>query len=455
MSKPLRKPNRPNTDLLPAEMSESEYLIEMAILSCCLHSEEHVTVAEAGLPTSGQVFRLSKNQIIWEAIKELHQLGIPIDLFSMTKHLKEKGLLDKAGGLEYLYHLTDVYLCGENLEWYLSQQAEVSKRMSLVEMGKSISEGALNGELSMEDLEERVELLIRRVEEKSPVSIKNTAQQIATTIAQTKELIHSGNLGGIPTGLPSLDYLIGGLLPRQMMIVAGRPSMGKSALAFQIATHVALRENEGAIIFSCEMNYADVWRRIICGEAKINAHQLLMGDLDHRWDDFETTANALANTPLIVDDSANITISYIEATCRTLVQKKFPLKLVVVDYIQYMIPEGHRNIELREREIAEFSRSLKHIASELNVSLIAVSQLNRSVESRATKRPLLSDLRESGAIEQDADIVLAIYRPSYYEYNSPDEPDEIIVLKHRNGPVGTAKVRFNPNLGRFFELDAF
>ncbi len=398
-------------------------------------------------------FYIPKHEIIFEAILTLYSHGEPTDVIAVTDELTKSGNLQRAGGPEYLHTLTGLVPTAANAGYYASIVAEKAVLRRLVEAGTRIVQMGYASEGEVTDLVNNAQAEIYGVaggveaEDYVPLvqAIEAAAEEIDAASGR------DGSLTGVPTGFAELDQLTNGLHPGQLILIAARPALGKSTLALDFARAAAITNDMPAIFFSLEMGRSEIAMRLLSAESNIFLQKLRKGDVrSEDWTTLASTRGRIADAPLYIDDSPNMTLVEIRAKCRRLKQK-VGLKLVVIDYLQLMT--SGKRVESRQQEVSEFSRALKLLAKELQVPVIALSQLNRGPEQRVDKKPALSDLRESGSLEQDADMVILLHRESAYEKESsrPGEAD-LIIAKHRNGPTGTVTVAFQGAFSRFADM---
>ncbi len=390
------------------------------------------------------------NQLIFEAIVGLFDGNQPIDAITVADALRRTEKLDRIGGVSYLTSLLERVPTTSNIIYYAGIVDETASRRRLMRAGSDVGTLAMQTDLPIEEVIDRAEAKVFAVAERQVGDgLIPVGPMLQETLEKIEELGTRGaDITGLPTGFRDLDKMLTGLQPANLMVVAARPSMGKSALTLNIAQHVAENGNPVAV-FTLEMSREEVVTRLLSSMASVDSSRLRTGQLGPElWQKVVREASKLYEMPLYVDDSPDLTVTAIRAKSRRLARHK-GLGLVVVDYMQLM--QGPSRSENRQQEIAEISRSLKNLARELHIPVIAVSQLNRALEQRENKRPRLGDLRESGAIEQDADIVLFIYREEYY---NPEKTDslgiaEVNVAKHRAGAVGNVMMTFAAEFTRF------
>ncbi len=381
----------------------------------------------------------------------LYNNNEPIDLITLSQYLTEKNLLDKAGGMDYLTSLADAVSTSAGITYHAEIVRDLAVRRMLLTQCSAISESCLQGWQSTDELLDVAEQSIFDIaEEKVGEGFSSMESVVKESFRKLESVAeYDGFITGVPTDFKDLDRLTAGLQPSDLIIIAGRPSMGKTALALNIAYNAAKKTRKGVALFSLEMSKMQLGLRLLGFAAQINANKLRTGTLrDRDWIQLTDAANQLAELPIYIDDTSGAGVLEMKARCRRLLKKR-DLALVVIDYLQLI--QGRRSAESRQIEISEISRSLKALAKDLNVPVLALSQLNRKVEDRPNKRPQLADLRESGAIEQDADVIAFIYRDEMYHPTTEDNRNiaEIILAKQRNGPTGYFKLTFQQEYTRF------
>ncbi len=396
------------------------------------------------------------HRLIFRAIAKLAEQGNPFDVITLSEWLENRGELENAGGLAYLGALAKNTPSAANIRAYAAIVRERSVLRGLIRVGTDIADAAYLPEgrdgAELLDLAERRVFEIAERGARGKRGFVSMRELSALAIDRIDVLFNQGGaITGIPTGFADFDEMTSGLQRSDLVIVAGRPSMGKTSYAMNIAEHVAIKENKVVAVFSMEMPGDQLAMRMISSLGRIDQHRVRTGKLDDSdWPRLTSAVGILAEAPMFVDDTPALTPTELRARCRRL-RREHGLDLVVIDYLQLMQVAGHK--ENRTAEISEISRNLKAMAKELNVPVVALSQLNRSLEQRPNKRPVMSDLRESGAIEQDADIIIFIYRDEVYNEDSPDKGTaEIIIGKQRNGPIGTVRVTF---LGKYTRFENF
>ncbi len=444
MANSLMKTEDGKIQRIPPQNLEAEEAILGAVLTnpICLNK-----IADLITPES---FYKPANRLIYEAVLDLFGKNQAIDIVTVSERLSETEKLELVGGRAYVNDLALNVVTTANIEYYAKIVQEKAIKRNLINAGSEIVEMAYENN-SMETTLDNAEKLIF-----------NIAQQKATTdLVPIEELVlksyeqiefrynHRDELIGVPTGFYDIDMMTSGLQKSDLIILAARPSMGKTAFALNIAQNVALRANKAVAIFSLEMPKEQLVQRMLCSEAEVDTQRLKTGLMQAKdWEKLTSTMNVFAEAPIYIDDCAGATVMDIRAKCRRLMMETKELGLIVIDYLQLM--SGSEK-EDRFQQISSISRGLKTLARELGVPVIALSQLSRAVEQRNDKKPMLSDLRESGAIEQDADIVMFIYRDEYYRKEESDNRGkaEVIIAKHRNGPVGSVDLLFQANITKF------
>ena len=426
---------------------------EQSVIGAMLMDRDAITIASEILTVDD--FYQKQYGILFEAMVELFNEGQPADLVTLQNRLKEKDVPPEVSSLEYVRDLVAAVPTSANVKYYAQIVKEKAVLRKLIKVTENIENECYLGkeslEVILEDTEKKVFELLQNRGGGDYVPIKqvviNTLEKIELA-SKTK-----GNVTGIATGFVDLDYKMAGLQPSDLILVAARPSMGKTAFVLNIAQYVAFHSNLTAAIFSLEMSKEQLVNRMFSLESRVDAQVLRSGNLaDSDWEKLIEAAGVIGASNLIIDDTPGISISELRSKCRKY-KLEHDLKLVIIDYLQLMSGSG-RSTDSRQQEISDISRSLKALARELNVPVIALSQLSRAVEQRPDHRPMLSDLRESGAIEQDADVVMFIYRDDYYNKDSENKNiAEIILAKQRNGPIGTVNLVWLPQYTKFANLE--
>lgn len=419
---------------------------EQSVVGAMLMDKDAImTAAEI---VSREDFYQTAYGILFEAMVELFNEGKPVDLITLQERLKEKDVPPEITSLEFARDLLTAVPTSANVKYYAEIVMEKSMLRKLIKLNEEIENMCYLGrdslEAVLETTEKRVFELVQKRNTGDYVPIKQVVLNALDKIEKSSKT--KGTVTGIPTGFIDLDYKTSGLQPSDLILVAARPSMGKTAFVLNIAQHVAFRSNKTVAIFSLEMSKEQLVNRLFSLESQVDAQLLRTGNLkDSDWEKLIEGAGVIGKSKMIIDDTPGISISELRSKCR-----KFKLEqgldLIIIDYLQLMTGRA----ESRQQEISDISRSLKGLARELNVPVIALSQLSRAVEQRPDHRPMMSDLRESGAIEQDADVVMFIYRDDYYNKDTDMKNiAEIIIAKQRNGPIGTVNLAWLPNYTKF------
>ncbi len=392
------------------------------------------------------------HRAIYEAVIELFNKSEPVDIITVSEVLKDRGRLEEAGGRSYVMQLAASHVTSANIEYYARIIRDKSLLRSLIHAGAIVVETAFEEDEAATAIDKAQQAIFTIAQEGMPDELTHIKDILPTTFEQIEERhANKGTLMGVSTGFYELDTMTSGLQKSDLVIVAARPSMGKTAFCLNIASHVGLRENKPVLIFSLEMSKEQLVTRMICSEAELDAQKIRTGQITEH--DFQKISNAmgrLGDASVYIDDTPGMTVMELRAKARKLKAETGDLGLIVIDYLQLMEGTGGASIDNRVQVISAISRGLKGIARELNAPVIALSQLSRAVESRQDKKPMLSDLRESGSIEQDADMVMFIYRDEYYNKDT-ERPGitDIIIAKQRNGPVGSVELLFRHNCTKF------
>lgn len=415
---------------------------------------------------SSDAFYKDAHKYIFDAIFTLFENSEPIDLLTVSGQLKKEGKLEAIGGDFYLVKLTQKVASSAHIEFHARIILQKFIQRSLIKISNEIIEEAYSDGTDVFDLLDSAESKLYDV---SQGNLKRSAETAQSLVIQAKkkieEISNKEGLSGIPSGFDKLDKLTSGWQPSDLIIVAARPGMGKTALTLSMAKNIAINSNHAVAFFSLEMSSVQLITRLISSETGLSSEKLRTGKLEkHEWEQLNVKVKSLEQAPLFIDDTPSLSIFDLRAKARRLASQH-NIRMIIIDYLQLMTAGGNqKGGGNREQEISTISRNLKALAKELDVPVIALSQLSRAVESRGgSKRPILSDLRESGAIEQDADIVSFIYRPEYYKIDEWDDEErsptqgqaEFIVAKHRNGGLENIRLKFIGNLGKFDNLDDF
>ena len=422
---------------------------EQAVLGAMLIKQEAITDAQEIL--SADDFYREAHRVVYRAMEDLVAHHEAVDLVTLTEQLRKKGLLDDVGGVSFVTALANSVPTAANVVYHAKIVSEKAALRRLIDAATEIAGNAYEDADDVDNIMDSAEQKILSIAANQARGTFTAISDILiNAISRAEELYENqGGLTGISTGFQDLDQLTSGLQPSDLVLVAARPSMGKTAFTLNIATYAALHESSVAF-FSLEMSKEQLVQRMLCSEGGIDSQRLRTGQLlDEEWTQLISTADKLSRAKIYIDDTPGITIMELRSKARRL-KAEHGLDLVIIDYLQLMQGRGTRNGDNRQQEISEISRSLKALARELKVPVVALSQLSRSVESRQVKKPMLSDLRESGSLEQDADIVMFLYREDYYDQETENKNiTDVIIAKHRNGPIDTVKLFFHKEFTRF------
>jgi len=425
---------------------------EQSVIGSMIMDRDAIVVASELI--SGEDFYNKQYGILFETMRELNDKGLPVDLVTLQDKLKEKDVPPEVSSLEFVRDLITAVPTSANIKYYANIVAEKSTLRKLIRLNEEIANTCYAGKEELEtilsDTEQRMFKLVQRRNTEDFTPIRQVVMNAMDRIEAASKM--KGSVTGIPTGFLDLDYKTAGLQPSDLILIAARPAMGKTAFVLNIAQHVAFHQNKTVAIFSLEMSKEQLVNRMFSLESNVDAQHLRTGQLnDEEWEKLIESAGIIGRSNLFIDDTPGITIAELRTKCRKLSLEN-NLSMIIIDYLQLMSGSGRS--ESRQQEISEISRSLKGLARELNVPVVALSQLSRAVEQRPDKRPMMSDLRESGAIEQDADIVMFIYRDDYYNHDT-DRKDiaEIIIAKQRSGAIGTVELAWLPKYTKFANLE--
>lgn len=436
-------------DRVPPQNIEAE----QAVLGAMLISKE--AIAESAQILNPQDFYREAHRIVFEAMLDLSNRNQAVDNLTVIEQLNKTNQLEKVGGIAFVTALANTVPTAANVVFYAKIVKEKALMRHLINTATAIAAMGYEGAEDADTIMDKAEKMILEIASNRKTGDFTPINQIVIdTFSKIENLYESkGGLTGLSTGFKDLDKLTAGLQPSDLILVAARPSMGKTAFTLNIASHVALKENKPVAFFSLEMSKEQLMQRMLCAEGLVESQRLRVGDLDEQdWQKLIAAADKFSKAPLYIDDTPGISIMELRSKARRLQQEK-GLSLVLIDYLQLMQGRANKNGDNRQQEISEISRSLKSLARELNVPVIALSQLSRSVESRQIKKPMLSDLRESGSLEQDADIVMFLYREDYYNAETENKNiTDVIVAKHRNGPVDTVQLFFHKEFTKFADL---
>ena len=429
---------------------------EQAVIGSMLTDKDAVISAIEVLKEED--FYREDNKTIYSAILNLYNRSEPIDIITLKSELTAMGMFDKIGGFEYIVGLPEKVPTTANVEKYINIVKEKSELRRLIKTANEIIEQGYDPTENIDDIMNNAEKKIFNImQDKDQKGYSPIKDVLVDTFTELEQLYNQKqHITGVPTGFIDLDYKTAGLHNSDLVLIAARPAMGKSAFALNIATNAAVKAKVPAVLFSLEMSKEQMVNRILCSEAMVDSNKVRTGKIDDEdWIKLANTMGELSEAPIYIDDTPGISINEIRAKCRELKLEK-NIGLVVIDYLQLVQGSSKRAQGSREQEISEISRSLKILAKEINVPVIALSQLSRAPEQRPDHRPMLSDLRESGAIEQDADIVMFLYRDDYYNEDSEEKGiAEVILAKHRAGSTGTVKLVWLGNYTKFANMERY
>ncbi len=426
---------------------------EQSVIGSMIMDREAIVVASEII--TGEDFYNKQYGILFETMVELNDQGSAVDLVTLQNRLREKDVPPQVSSLEFVRDLLGAVPTSANIKYYANIVAEKSTLRKLIRLNEEIANTCYAGKESLEyileDTEKRIFEIVQKRNSGEFVPIRQVVMNAMDRIEAASR--NKGAVTGIPTGFVDLDYRTAGMQPSDLILIAARPSMGKTAFVLNIAEYVAFKQDKTVAIFSLEMSKEQLVNRLFSLESHVDAQHLRTGQLnDQEWEKLIESAGVIGRSHLIIDDTPGISIAELRSKCRKY-KLEHNLSMIIIDYLQLMSGSGGRASDSRQQEISDISRSLKAIARELTVPVIALSQLSRAVEQRPDHRPMLSDLRESGAIEQDADVVMFIYRDDYYNHDTEKKDiAEIIIAKQRNGPIGTVELAWIPMLTKFANL---
>ena len=424
---------------------------EQSVIGAMLMDRDAITIASEILTVDD--FYQKQYGILFEAMVELYTENVPVDLITLQNRLKEKDVPPEISSLEFVRDMITKVPTSVNVGTYAKIVSEKAALRRLIRVNEEIASACYAGKDSveeiMEDTEKKIFQVLQRKTNDEFVPIKDVVLNALDKIEAASRM--KGSVTGMPTGFIDLDYKTSGFQPSDLILIAARPSMGKTAFVLNIAEYMAFRSNETVAIFSLEMSKEQLVNRLFALESRVDSQILRTGNLsDNDWSSLIEAAGLIGRSNLIIDDTPGISVSELRSKCRKY-KLEHNLGIIMIDYLQLM--QGSRKSESRQQEISDISRSLKEIARELQVPVVALSQLSRAVEQRPDHRPMLSDLRESGAIEQDADVVMFLYRDDYYNHDTEKKDvAEVIIAKQRNGPIGTVELAWLPRYTKFANM---
>jgi len=414
---------------------------------------DKAAIAQAAEALKGDDFYKDGHKVLFSSIVDLFMKDIPVDMVTLIEVLRSSGKLEAAGGITYITEICNSVPSTANLQSYIKIVADKSMLRKLIRSSTEIMEKSYNSQDNVDlVIDQAQKKMFDIAEKKNSSDFEPISSVLERGFIEIERLFNNkGAVTGVPTGFPELDAKTSGLQKGDMILIAARPSMGKTTFALNLAENAALRGGKSVAIFSLEMPKAQLSYKLLCSEANVDMLKLRTGNLDDKdWENIARASGPLAAAKIFIDDTAGVTVMEMRSKCRRL-KMEHGIDLIVIDYLQLM---SGSNSESRQQEVSEISRSIKAIAKEMECPVIALSQLSRAVEQRADHRPMLSDLRESGSIEQDADVVMFLYRDEYYNKETEDKNvAECIIAKQRNGPTGTVKLAWLGQFSKFGRLD--
>lgn len=432
--------------------------IEQCVLGAMFLSDQAIKKCVENL--TPDVFFLDAHRKIFEVMQNLSEQNIMIDAPLVIAELEKRGILESVGGTEYLTVILNSVISSSNIDEHIKIVNEKAILRRLIDVSSSIIDNAYDGDTELSDVLETAETkILNVVKTRKGSEFKSIQDVLNRTVEQINRLVdNKGEVTGLPTGFTDLDKLTTGFHPHELIIIAARPAMGKTAFALNLATNIAQSTTKTVALFNMEMGAEQLAMRMIAAEGELDQGKLKRGELDKNdFNKIDEAVARLGNTNLVIDDTSGMTIGEIKAKCRRLASSENGLGIVIIDYLT-LIMGSTKYQGNRQQEVSEISRSLKTMAMELDIPVVALAQLSRNVEQRDDKRPMLSDLRESGSIEQDADIVAFLYRDDYYQLKKGQEEtsdisqSEFIVAKHRSGPTDTINLLFKRNISKFVSI---
>jgi replicative DNA helicase len=443
-------PDEPSYERTPPQ----DIAADQGVLGGMLLSKD--AIADVVELLKGNDFYRPAHELIFDAVLDLYGRGEPADALTVAAELTRRGEIGRVGGAGYLHTLISAVPTAANAGYYAQIVRERAILRRLVEAGTRIAQmGYATDGADVDDIVDAAQQEIYSVtESRTSDDFLPLASVMEGALDEIESISNrSGQMTGVPTGFADLDALTNGLHPGQMIIIAARPALGKSTLGLDLARSCSIKNGLASVIFSLEMGRNEITMRLLSAEARVALHHMRSGTMtDDDWARLARRMGEVSSAPLFIDDSPNMTMMEIRAKARRLKQRH-DLRLLIVDYLQLMQAGGTRRIESRQQEVSDLSRSLKLLAKELEVPVIAIAQLNRGPEQRTDKKPMMSDLRESGSLEQDADVVILLHREDAYERESPRAGEaDLIVAKHRNGPTATITVAFQGHYSRFVDM---
>ncbi len=427
---------------------------EQSVVGAMIIDKDAIQVASEII--TGDDFYNRQLGMLFEAMVELHKEGTPVDGITLQNHLKEKNAPPQVYDMNYILGMAEAVPTSANVKFYAEIVHEKSKLRELIHSCGEIINNCYNDNMDLADLMTDTEKEIFRITQLRNsgefVPISEVVMNALNKIEMASKM--QGTVTGLATGFTDLDYRTAGFQPSDLILIAARPSMGKTAFVLNIAQYMAFHQDKTVAVFSLEMSKEQLVNRLMSMESHVDSQHIRTGNMtDMDWENLIESADLIGRSHLIIDDTPGISIQELQSKCRKY-KMEHNLHIIMIDYLQLMSGSGKRSSESRQQEVSEISRALKALARELNVPVVALSQLSRAVESRPDHRPMMSDLRESGAIEQDADMVMFIYRDDYYNKDTDRKGvSEIIIAKQRNGPIGTVELAWLPEFTKFANLE--
>jgi replicative DNA helicase len=425
---------------------------EQTVLGCMLKDKSSIVNTAETL--SEDDFYRESHKMLFKSMLDLFMKDIPVDMITLIEHLKSINMLDGVGGITYITEISDSVIITSNLSSYIKIVKDKAILRKLIKASTEIMEDSYTKQNDVPDV---LDLAEKRIFDIAQNRATNEYEAIGTVlergITNIENVFNSkGDTTGVPSGFPELDSMTSGFQPGDMILVAARPSMGKTTFSINIAEHVALKEGKSVVVFSLEMSKEQLVYKILSSQANVDMLKLRTGELsEEHWSRIGKVAGPIAMSKIFIDDTAGVSVMEMRSKCRR-IKMEHGIDMILIDYLQLM--SGSSRSESRQQEVSEISRSIKALAKEMSCPVIALSQLSRAPEQRADHRPMLSDLRESGSIEQDADLVMFLYRDEYYDKETEDKNvAECIIAKQRNGPTGTVKLAWLGQFSKFGRLD--
>lgn len=425
---------------------------EQSVLGCMIIDK--TSIAQTAEALKGEDFYRDSHKVIFTTIVEMFMKDMPVDMITLIEHLRSCDRLETAGGITYISEISNSIPSTAHLQSYMKIVQDKSMLRRLIRASNEIIENSYG---KQDDVEKVVDLAQKKVFDIASKRNSNDFESISTVLERgfleiERLFVNRGETTGVPSGFKDLDEMTSGFQKGDMVLVAARPSMGKTTFSLNLCEHAALRAGKSVVIFSLEMSKEQLAYKLLCAQANVDMLKLRTGNLEDKdWENIARAAGPLAAAKIFIDDTAGVTVMEMRSKCRK-IKIEHGIDFIMIDYLQLM--SGSAGSDNRQQEVSEISRSIKALAKEMQCPVIALSQLSRAPEQRADHRPMLSDLRESGSIEQDADVVMFLYRDEYYNKETEDKNvAECIIAKQRNGPVGTVKLAFIGSLSKFGNLD--